>query len=145
MNERIAFFLHIEPSPPKVTHQEKKFGGVAKDGTPILYMTPELKSARALLKAKLAKFKPAARWTCPIQLTCHWIFPRPKSGEGKFMVRPPDTDNLQKMLKDVMTECGYWKDDAYVVREIIEKIWVPPEQRHGIAISLIDLTTENKG
>lgn len=35
----------------------------------------------------------------------------------------PDTDNLQKMLKDVMTELNFWKDDALVASEVIEKFW----------------------
>lgn len=140
---RIAFFLNFEPQPPTVTHQEKKFGGVTKKGTPIFYPTPELEDARSHFKAKLKKFKPTVKWTCPIQLTCQWIFLRPKSGKGKFMTKPPDTDNLQKMLKDVMTECGFWRDDALVVREVIEKVHRDGGQKHGVVISMIDLTQEH--
>ena len=33
-------------------------------------------------------------------------------------------DNLQKLLKDVMTECHFWMDDAQVASEIAEKFWV---------------------
>lgn len=144
MNDSIRLQLQIEPQPPTVTHQEKKFGGVSKKGTPIFYPTPELANARALLTAKLKKFAPAEPWTCPIQLTVMWMFRRPKSRKGMFMTNRPDTDNLQKMLKDVMTDCGYWKDDALVVRENVEKIWLPAEEKHGILISVIDLTNENK-
>ena len=36
----------------------------------------------------------------------------------------PDTDNLNKLLKDCMTKLGFWNDDAQVCREIIEKFWV---------------------
>ena len=28
-----------------------------------------------------------------------------------------------KMLKDVMTDLRYWKDDAQVASEVIEKYW----------------------
>ncbi len=35
----------------------------------------------------------------------------------------PDTDNLQKLLKDCMTAVGFWKDDAQVASEICEKFW----------------------
>ena len=35
----------------------------------------------------------------------------------------PDTDNLVKLLKDVMTELHFWKDDAQVASEVIEKYW----------------------
>lgn len=144
MNEPIRIDLQFEPQPPTVTHQEKKFGGVTKSGTPIFYPTPQLAGARALLTAKLRRFAPKKPWKCPVQLTTLWVFRRPKSQRSLFKTTRPDTDNLQKMLKDVMTECGFWTDDALVVRENIEKIWLPAEDRHGIIISVIDLTDENK-
>ena len=42
---------------------------------------------------------------------------------GEYRTSKPDTDNLVKMLKDVMTELGFWKDDAQVASEVIEKYW----------------------
>lgn len=144
MNDPIRFQLHFEPQPPTVTHQEKKFGGVSKKGTPIFYPTPELANARALLTAKIRKFAPSEPWSCPIQLSVQWVFRKGKSNRGIFKTTKPDTDNLEKMLKDVMTDCGFWKDDALVVREIVEKIWLPAEVKHGINISMLDITQENK-
>ena len=41
------------------------------------------------------------------------------NGKPKFY----DTDNLQKLLKDCMTDLEYWKDDAQVASEIVEKFW----------------------
>ena len=35
----------------------------------------------------------------------------------------PDTDNLVKLLKDVMTKCGYWWDDSQVAYETISKVY----------------------
>lgn len=142
--KRIAFFLNIEPQPPTVTHQEKKFGGISKKGTPIYYEPPELKSARALLTAKLAKFAPKKPWNCPIMLCAEWIFRRPKKAKGLYKTTKPDTDNLQKMLKDVMTDCGFWKDDALVCREVVSKIWRMPEEKHGILISITDLNEDGQ-
>lgn len=46
----------------------------------------------------------------------------------------PDTDNLEKMLKDCMTEVGFWKDDALVVSETVYKIW--SDEPTGISIEL---------
>ena len=43
------------------------------------------------------------------------------------------TDNLEKMLKDVMTELRWWKDDAQVASEIVEKFWA---EQPGIFISV---------
>ena len=46
-----------------------------------------------------------------------------KHKDGEPMANKPDTDNLQKLLKDCMTKVGFWKDDALVCREIVEKFW----------------------
>jgi Holliday junction resolvase RusA-like endonuclease len=53
-----------------------------------------------------------------------WLFPiTGKHQNGEYKTTRPDTDNLQKMLKDVMTHLGYWTDDALVASEIIEKFY----------------------
>jgi len=135
--KRLAFFLNIEPQPPTVTHQEKKVRVVK--GKPFYYDPPELKNARALLTVKLAKFRPPEPWDCPIMLCAEWSFRRPKGVKGVFKTTKPDTDNLQKMLKDVMTACGYWRDDALVCREVVSKIWHDEDEKHGILISITEL------
>ena len=142
--EPIRFFLNFEPAPPRVTHQEKKFGGVTKKGTPIYYPTPELANARSLLKAKIAPFAPPLPWKCPIQLTMEWTFLRPKSATSVWMTNKPDTDNLQKMIKDVMTECGFWFDDAYVCVEVVAKVQHDADEKHGISVSLINLNNSER-
>lgn len=63
-----------------------------------------------------------------------WYFPL--SGghyNGEYKTTKPDTDNLQKALKDIMTKLGYWKDDALVVSEVVEKFWA---ERPGIFIHI---------
>lgn len=135
---RIAFFLNIEPQPPTVTHQEKQVRIVR--GKPMFYMPPALKEARALLTAKLKPFAPAVPWDCPIMLCAEWAFRRPQNAKGIYKTTRPDTDNLQKMLKDCMTDCGFWKDDALVCREVISKIWHGPDAKHGILISVTDIS-----
>ena len=53
-----------------------------------------------------------------------WCFPvTEKHQNGEYKTTKPDTDNLQKLLKDVMTDLKYWKDDALVASEFIEKFW----------------------
>ena len=44
---------------------------------------------------------------------------------------------LQKMLKDCMTRCGFWKDDAQVARETVEKRW--SDDPAGIYIEVEEL------
>jgi len=52
-----------------------------------------------------------------------WCFPRGVHKDGEYRITKPDTDNLQKMFKDVMTHLGFWKDDALVASDLCEKFW----------------------
>ncbi|MGN0508692.1 MAG: RusA family crossover junction endodeoxyribonuclease [Ruminococcus sp.] len=118
---KIQFFMPMIP--PTVTAQEHKVA--VRNGKPQFYDPPEVKDAKLKLTAALAKNKNYERPLCsPVRLMVKWLFPvtgSHKDGEYKFT--RPDTDNLQKMLKDCMTLCGFWKDDALVVSEITEKFW----------------------
>ena len=89
------FFMPMNP--PTVTHQEKQ--------------------------VRLANHRPEEKYTEPIELVTKWCFPRGSHRNGEYRTSKPDTDNLQKLLKDCMTATGFWKDDALVVREITEKFW----------------------
>ncbi len=113
------FFLPIIP--PTVTHQEKKVS--IKNGKPIFYEPPELVQAREKLSAYLVKYIPVEKYTSGVRLVTKWCFPRGKHRDGEYRITKPDTDNLQKLLKDVMTKLGFWMDDALVASEIIEKFW----------------------
>ena len=106
---------------PTVTHQEKQVHVV--NGKPVFYEPAELKSARAKLEAHLAQYKPDQVYEWPVELVSTWCFPRGAHRDGEYRTTKPDTDNLQKLLKDCMTTVGFWKDDAQVCREIIEKFW----------------------
>lgn len=116
----IEFFMTMVP--PTVTHQEKQVHVV--NGKPKFYEPQELKAARAKLEAHLAKHKPEKKYTGPVELVSTWCFPvRGKHKDGEPMTNKPDTDNLVKLLKDCMTKVGFWKDDAQVARDIVEKFW----------------------
>lgn len=115
-----AFFMPMKP--PTVTHQEKKIS--TRGRRPIVYESAELKDARAKFRAHLSGHVPDVPYTKPVTLCVTWCFPVTGchyNGEPK--TTKPDTDNLIKLLKDVMTECGFWKDDAIVFREISEKFY----------------------
>lgn len=74
-----------------------------------------------------------------IELKVSWRFPKGKSHKAnEWRITKPDTDNLEKMLKDCMTEVGFWIDDAQVVRETAEKSWVY-EDECGILIEVNQL------
>ncbi|MDK8193756.1 RusA family crossover junction endodeoxyribonuclease [Paenibacillus sp. UMB7766-LJ446] len=115
------FFMPMK-SPPTTTHQQKQVACV--NGAPVFYEPPELKAARAKLMAHLGQHVPERKYTGAVRLMVKWCFPiKGKHQNGEWKATKPDTDNLQKLLKDCMTDCGYWKDDALVASEIVEKFW----------------------
>jgi len=115
------FFMPMKKV-PTVTHQEKQVHVV--NGKPVFYEPEELKAARAKLLAHLGQHVPAEKYTGPVRLITKWCFPvLGKHQNGEYKISKPDTDNLVKLLKDVMTELHFWKDDAQVASEITEKFW----------------------
>lgn len=118
----IEFFMAMNP--PTVTHQEHKVTVI--NGKPVFYDPPELKAARLKLIDNLAAHRKRGQKKLegPVALHCIWCFPVTGDHEnGEYRTSKPDTDNLQKLIKDCMTVVGFWKDDAQVVREIVEKFW----------------------
>lgn len=74
-----------------------------------------------------------------MRLITKWCFPcSGNHKDGEYRATKPDTDNLQKLLKDCMTDTGFWKDDAQVASEIAEKFWA---DNPGIYISVEELAT----
>lgn len=114
------FFMPMLP--PTKTHQMKKVRVV--NGKPIFYEPAELKAVRVKLQGHLSKHVPEEKYTGAVRLITKWCFPiTGDRNDGQYKTTKPDTDNLQKMLKDVMTDLGYWTDDALVASEVTEKFW----------------------
>lgn len=127
------FFLAMNP--PTVTHQEHKVAVVK--GRPVFYDPPELKAARQKLMAHLGGEVPEEPYRKGVRLITKWCFPDDgKHENGTYRITKPDTDNLQKLLKDCMTRVGFWEDDALVASEIVEKFWA---QIPGIYIRIDEL------
>jgi Holliday junction resolvase RusA-like endonuclease len=105
-----------------VTHQEKRVTVV--HGKPRFYEPPELKAARQKLTDWLAKYAPEEPMTGAVKLIVVWGFPASKRHpDGTPKTSRPDTDNLQKLLKDCMTAAKWWKDDALVWKETVAKMY----------------------
>lgn len=107
--------------PPTCTYQEKRVAFIK--GKPVFYDIPEVKAARLKLEGNLAKHKSEAMYECGVRLIVKWCFSKGRHKNGEYRTTKPDTDNLQKLLKDCMTSVGFWKDDALVASEIVEKFW----------------------
>ena len=125
----IEFFVPLKKV-PTTTHQMKQVNFKNKT----IYEPPELKAAMAMLMAHVGQFQIAQPLTGPLRLTTKWLFPiTGKHQDGEYKATRPDTDNLNKLLKDVLTDLHFWEDDAQVASEIIEKFWA---QRTGIYIRI---------
>lgn len=115
----LQFFLPMIP--PTVTAQEHKV--MVRNGKPVFYDPPEVKDAKDKLIASLYKHRPMFPYREGLRLIVKWCFPRETHNDGEYRITKPDTDNLQKMLKDCMTKCYFWQDDALVASELCEKFW----------------------
>jgi len=132
--ETLSFFIDFNGrSPPMVTHQMHRV--TVRNGKPQFFDSPELAKARADLCAHLEQHSPDAPFEGPLSLAVVWRFKDSKGREG-WKDTKPDTDNLQKLLKDCMTRTRFWIDDAQVVAEHVLKRW---SLKPGIVISITQL------
>jgi Holliday junction resolvase RusA-like endonuclease len=121
--QKMRFFISLEKVPTS-TGQEKKISFRGK--RPVIYDSEKSAAARELLEAELSHRRPERKFRGPIMLSVSWDFPTSdRKKVGTYKVTKPDTDNLEKLLKDSMTGTGFWEDDAQVAVEIITKRWVP--------------------
>lgn len=127
---KIEFFLPMIP--PRTTYQEKKL--TVLNGKPMIYEPHNVRDAREKLTAHLARFAPEKPLEGALRLTVKWLFPKSKTHkDGEYKTTRPDVDNLVKMLADCMTDLGFWRDDAQIASEIIEKFYA---DRTGIYIKI---------
>lgn len=125
----IHFFVPLRRI-PSATHQMKKIAVV--HGKPHTYEPPAVRETRALFMAHFAKYRPEKPLEGSLCLVTKWIYPPTKlHPEFTWKSTKPDTDNLVKMLKDVLTTLGFWKDDAQVASETIQKFY---QEKSGIYV-----------
>lgn len=122
--------IDLDITPPTATSQENKVATI--NGKQVHYKSARAKQTFRTLQAALRPYIPDAPLNGPIRLVTEWRFPRGKSHkDGEWRITRPDTDNLVKALKDVMTRLGFWVDDSRVCCELISKTW---SDRPGITI-----------
>jgi Holliday junction resolvase RusA-like endonuclease len=134
----------MEIDPPTATAQEKQVRVIC--GHPQFYEKPAAKEAKKLLIAELMKHKPEGPLHGPLRLSVDWFFQKRKADKFigiKLKDTKPDTDNLQKGLKDCMTKVGFWKDDAQVAVEHVSKWWT--SGKTGILITVEELEEPDGG
>ena len=130
----MKIFLLLDP--PTATAQMKKIG--IAHGKPYVYTPENVQAAKDEIIKYLKPFKPSRPFTGPVELHVIWRFPKGKRHKhNEWRITKPDTDNLEKLLKDCMTDLGFWKDDAQVVKETCEKKW--SDEPTGISIQIEEL------
>ena len=133
--------------PPTATAQQK--GERVVGGYIHHYKKKNVAAAEAILRDALLPYVPEAPIEgVPVYFEAVWMFPYPKKARkhGPFDVMHkmtrPDTDNLNKLLKDVMTDMGFWKDDALICIERIEKCYC---DEPGILITIDERSMKETG
>ena len=86
------------------------------------------------LRAHLIPHIPDQPFDGALRLVVKWCFPiTGKHHDGEYKHTKPDTDDLNKALKDIMEDLGFYVNDSRVASETIEKFWA---QVPGIWIHL---------
>lgn len=117
---QIEFFMAMQP--PTVTAQMRKVSVVA--GKPHFYDSPEVEAAKEKLRCRLAQHRPKRPLDGPLRLYAKWCFPMIGGVyDGQPKHTKPDTDNLQKALKDVMEELKFYPNDSRIAEEFAGKYW----------------------
>lgn len=132
--------IWIPGEPSRTTHQSGM--RTTRNGTK-LYKSPALIGWEKTLARGLGMSRPDQPIDGPICLKVTWGFKaRKKKDLWTWKLTRPDTDNMQKTLKDVMTRMGFWKDDSQIVFETCKKMLV---DEPGIVIQIQELDPEVKG
>lgn len=120
--------IWIPGQPSRVTHQSG-----TRYANRRTYKTAPLIGWEKTLMRALEPEAPEKPYEGPIFLSVTFGY-RAKTKKQQFTWKTtrPDTDNIVKTVKDVMTEAGYWKDDAQICWEECKKMWV---DEPGIRIS----------
>jgi len=124
---QISILLALDPSSVPTAQQKGAF--VGKDNKVHFFTKSKVaKAGKALAKALAPYSKYTARWgKVPIQLTydSYFAYPASTPKKDRHKIGPhlerPDGDNLLKLPADILTEIGFWGDDAWIDNYIIRK------------------------
>lgn len=114
----------IKGSPNTRTAQQK--GLCIRGGHAQFYEKKEVAQAKAELADALLNEVPDQPYDCKIFLRVLWLFSKKsltKKEAYSFKTTTPDLDNLIKGCADVMTDMGFWNDDAQIVGMELWKAW----------------------
>lgn len=101
---------------------------------------------KGLVALASREFRPDAPVEGPVAVELRFFLPRPKArsrakdphGEMPCTSKP-DADNLAKAVLDALTQEGWWRDDAQVVRLAVEKWWHAKGGRPGMSATITEV------
>ena len=119
--------LIFEEGLPRATAQQKgEAVRYTRSGQAYIqhYKKEKVKALHNEFAYRLKRYAPPVPSEDPIRLIVFLGFDvKEKMLWGKYKTTRPDGDNYIKEIKDVMTEIGFWKDDAQVVDERIVRTY----------------------
>lgn len=135
----------VDCIPPKATHQAGLRILRRRDGTQFVgkFAGSRAKQAQNEMTVLLLPHRPTWPLEGPLKMAVTWIYPWRKSETEKNKKQlilacdtRPDIDNLFKMLGDVMTRLGFYRDDAQITELVFCKYW---SQKPGILIQIKEM------
>jgi Holliday junction resolvase RusA-like endonuclease len=127
---------------PTATHQMKQTRISKTTGKIIYFEPPTVKAARAKYMSFLSQHAPSDPMVGSVHVTVKWLFRgRDTDYEGEPKITRPDLDNMLKLLFDVMTDLGYWTDDAQISSILTQKFYAIQQ---GLFIEINPYNQEEK-
>lgn len=133
-----AIYIRLDFPPTNTTHQS---GTRQRRGGKGTYKTPELQGLEARYAVALMPHRPAKPLEGPLCLWIDFVFPWRKTEPKKnrlngsiFKDTIPDLDNMEKTVKDMLKNCGFYYNDSQVANKRTTKWW---GDRPGITIQLM--------
>lgn len=154
--------IFLEGEPPITTSQQKGISIIRSRATgklrPMFFKKTKVADAEAWYASRIARAlggRPPAM-EGPLSLSVKFIYPLTKKDKTHHQITPgsgcdiwketrPDCSNSIKLLEDVLTAAGVWRDDAQVVSLLVLKV---RGIRPGVLIKIDDApkdTTFSRG
>lgn len=133
----IKFFTQMEI--PKATAQQK--GVQIVHGRPHFYEKKSITAARDFYAWAFSVHAPdePMKGAITVRLGFHYPAKR-KKDIGQPKITRPDCDNLAKLVIDVMTDLGFWVDDAQITTLMISKDY---GDISGIEVCIMEVTHDD--
>lgn len=144
----ITFRVYGEPkAQPRVRAFARKMGNgkfaarVYDPGTAEAWKSQIAEAAKPFIERTI---------TNPVRLKLEFFMPRPKSHFGKkglkpnapqFHVSKPDLDNMEKAIKDALTQIHMWQDDCQVIGVTKRKHYAQDNAECGVIITIVEVNT----